>query len=132
MNAADDIKIEFRGGRWYADTHDGFDGTAQGYGYKTKQSLLKARWFFLNKAQIQAGQSQAKMWLKANSDAKSKLDEFLDDLDYWVDDAKEGGKGPSLKRFLEEYREDFGSAPWFQEIEQDTALGKSVWKLVCD
>ena len=28
--------------RWFVETNDGFDGTAQGYGYKTPQAVYKA------------------------------------------------------------------------------------------
>ena len=35
--------------RWFTKTEDGFDGTAQGYGYKTPKKLYAAYWFFKNK-----------------------------------------------------------------------------------
>jgi len=33
--------------RWFVETEDGFDGTAQGYGFKSPQALYKCIWLFL-------------------------------------------------------------------------------------
>lgn len=132
MNEKDDFKVEFRSDRWYADTTDGLDGTAQGYGYKTEQSLRKARWFFLNKSKIVEGQNSAKEWLRANPEAKAQLNAFTGNEDIWLQDLKNGGSGLTFGQSLDEHRVDHGAAPWFQALENDAPLAKSVWKFVMD
>ena len=132
MKTVDDIQIEERNGRFYAKTNDKFDGSANGYGYKTKQALMKARWYFLNKSIIDANKDKARAWLNENKEAKSKLNSWLDDVDYWIDDCKDHGVGPSLKRFLEEHQEDFGQSQWFKTLSDDKEFGKIVWRWVFD
>src|SRR5439155_1315964 len=99
---------------------DGFDGTAQGYGYKTKQNLLKARWYFLNQDKIRAAQNEAQEWLKANPEAAQKLNEYTseDNLLY----SHKDGEEVSLRTFLDAYRESEGTAAWFLELEENPDL----------
>jgi hypothetical protein len=132
MKSVDDIQIEERNGRFYAKTDDKFDGSANGYGYKTKQALIKARWYYLNKATIDADKERARAWLNENKEAKSMLNSWLDDTDYWFYDCKDGGDGPSLKRFLAEHEEESGQSQWFKTLSEDKEFGKIVWRWVLD
>lgn len=132
MKPVDEIEIEERKGRFFAKTDDRFDGTANGYGYKSKQSLLRARWYFLNKPLIEARNKKARAWLKAHPEAKSRLNSWLEDMDYWLYDAKDGGDGPSLGRFFSEHEEEYGDRDWFLALKGDEELGEIVWRWVFD
>lgn len=75
--------------RWFAETEDGFDGTAQGYGYKTKQKLMKAYWYYQNRHKIKAKQNEAKKLVRDHPDLKRALKIFFDS-DNCLDAAKNG------------------------------------------
>ena len=64
--------------RYFGKTDDGFDGTAQGYGYKSIEKLNKAYWFFKNKDKINANKNKAKRFLKDNLDVKKCLLNYFD------------------------------------------------------
>ena len=52
--------------RYFAETDDGFDGTAQGYGYKSMEKLQKAYWYYKNKDKIRAKKKEARRFLREN------------------------------------------------------------------
>lgn len=68
--------------RYFAKTDDGFDGTAQGYGFKSRQKLEKAYWFFKNKDKINAKKAQAKKFLKEHPEIKRLLDSYFSEQNY--------------------------------------------------
>jgi hypothetical protein len=84
---ADDMEIETRmvldgdGNntiRYFTKTDDGFDGTAQGWGYKTKEKLMKAYWFHQNRHKINGLKSDAKKFLTENPKIKKILSKYFD------------------------------------------------------
>ena len=52
--------------RWFVETNDGFDGTAQGYGYKTPQAVYKAYAYFKSKDQREQNDKEVKQFLIDN------------------------------------------------------------------
>ena len=68
--------------RYFAKTDDGFDGTAQGYGYKSIEKLKKAHWFYKNKGKLKTLENEAKKFLKENPDIKKLLKEYFSDDNY--------------------------------------------------
>jgi len=75
--------------RWFAETGDGFDGTANGYGFKTPGAAHRAYYYFLNKSKFKEQKQDVKKWLNENIDAKGVLDTYFSD---WcsLDRAKNG------------------------------------------
>ena len=64
--------------RWFVETNDGFDGTAQGYGYKSPQSLYKAYHYFKNKNKYKKNNQEIKTFLKNNPDIKNEFEKYFD------------------------------------------------------
>jgi hypothetical protein len=87
----DDIEFPNYETRYFADKKDGFDGTAQGYGYKSKQKLMIAYWYSQNKGKIKSLKSETKKFMKDNSDVKKLLDIYFDDQNclYYAKDNEE-------------------------------------------
>ncbi|MBX8638545.1 MAG: hypothetical protein KIY11_09355, partial [Thermoplasmata archaeon] len=52
--------------RYFAETGDGFDGTTQGYGYRSMEKLNKAYWYFKNRNRLEGEKGSAKKLLKDN------------------------------------------------------------------
>jgi len=50
-----------------------FDNTAQGYGYKSEESLQRAYWFFKNKNRLFSENNEAKRFLNENVEIKNEL-----------------------------------------------------------
>ena len=63
--------------RWFVETGDGFDGTAQGYGYKSPQALHKAYAYFKNRKHPKKA-SGVKEFLRDNADVKTICDLYFD------------------------------------------------------
>ncbi len=63
--------------RYFANSKDGFDGTAQGYGYKSKHKLYKAYYFHKNKSKYKQRDSELKSFLKEHPDVKKLLRAYL-------------------------------------------------------
>ena len=85
--------------RYFAKTDDKFDGTAQGYGFKSRQKLEKAYWFFKNKDKINAKKAQAKKFLKEHPGIKKLLDNYFseDNILYALKDGEEMDMDTFLK-----------------------------------
>jgi hypothetical protein len=69
--------------RFFAKTDDHFDGTAQGYGYKSIEKLNKAYWFYKNKGKLKKLEREAKKFLKENPDIKKLLNEYFSENN-WI------------------------------------------------
>jgi hypothetical protein len=63
--------------RYFADTGDSFDGTAQGYGFRTIAKLYKAYWFFKNRPRLEALRLEARTFLRENPRAAAALREYF-------------------------------------------------------
>jgi len=61
------------------DRIDGFDGTAQGWGYKTKQALHKAFSYHQNRHKIAANAVEAKQFLGDNPDVVKIIAAYMDE-----------------------------------------------------
>jgi hypothetical protein len=64
--------------RWFVETNDGFDGTAQGHGFKTKKAVYKAYYYFKNKDKIMAKANEARKFLAENPDVRKILKKYMD------------------------------------------------------
>lgn len=90
--------------RYFAKTDDRFDGTAQGYGFKSRQKLEKAYWFFKNKDKINTRKSQAKRFLKEHPEIKKLLDDYFSDQNYLY--ALKDGENIDMDTFMKSLEED--------------------------
>jgi hypothetical protein len=106
--------------RWFVETNDGFDGTAQGYGFKTPQAVYKAYAYFKSKGKRQTEASRMKQFLKDNPDIKAALKNYLD-AD-WAMDRYKDGEPTSIENMLEYIAEDQ------PEVVQKLNDNKSIWK----
>lgn len=77
--------------RYFAKTDDGFDGTAQGYGYKSIEKLKKAYWFYKNKGKLKQNKNKAKKFLKNNPDINYLLKDYFN-VDNMICALKDGEK----------------------------------------
>lgn len=100
----EDYGQEVKENRWFVETNDGFDGTAQGYGYKTPQSLYKAYGYFKNKNSRKNDEKLVKKFLNENLDVKTILNSYLDP-DWWIDREKDGDP-TSIEDMIETYKEE--------------------------
>lgn len=106
--------------RWFVETNDGFDGTAQGYGFKTPQAVYKAYAYFKSKDKKKADTGRIKQFLKDNPDVKAALNNYLD-AD-WVKDRYLDGEPNSIENMLEHIAEDQ------PEVAKKLNDNKNIWK----
>jgi hypothetical protein len=74
--------------KWFVETDDGFDGTADGYGYNSPQKLYNAYWYFKNKSKSTSLRREVYNFLKENPDIKQIIDDYMD-LDWQLDRLKD-------------------------------------------
>lgn len=79
MKKVEKLKLTKKNGRWFTETNDRFDGTAQNYGYKTPRGLYRAYYYFLNKNKFAKQRQEIKHFLEINSDIKTVLDNYFDE-----------------------------------------------------
>lgn len=106
--------------RWFVETNDGFDGTANGYGYKTPQAVYKAYAYFKSKDKRNQETNTIKQFLVDNLDVKKALKNYLD-ADWAIDRMKDG-EPTSIENMLE-YLED--DEP---ELVKKLKDNKHLWK----
>ena len=107
--------------RWFVDTNDGFDGTANGYGYKTPQAVYKAYAYFKNKDKREEETNTVKQFLKENPDINAVLNNYLD-ADLIIDRIK-NGEPTSIENMLE-YLKDR------PEVVKKLNDNKHLWKAI--
>jgi hypothetical protein len=109
-----------RGDRWFVETKDGFDGTANGYGFKTPQAVYKSYAYFKSKDQRAQQDKDVKNFLKENSDVKEVLDAYLseDECFYRMKDQE-----PTSVANLLDYLEDESVAEKIKTLEP-------LWKAI--
>lgn len=90
--------------RYFTEKKDGFDGTAQGYGYKSKQKLMKAYWFHKNKHKINGLKNETKVFLKENPKIKQLLNNYFDVENCF--DACKCGETLTFKTFMDDIEND--------------------------
>lgn len=111
--------------RYFGKTDDGFDGTAQGYGYKSKEKLEKAYWFYKNKNKINAKKNKAKKFLKENPQIKRLLDNYFSAQNHLY--AFKDGEKLTMESFLEVLKQEGNF-----EIIQKLNNNKDIWKSLLD
>jgi len=111
--------------RYFGKTDDSFDGTAQGYGYKSKEKLEKAYWFYKNKDKINAKKNKAKKFLKENPQIKSLLNNYFSAQNYVY--AFKDGEEITMESFLEMLREE----GYFEDIKKLND-NKDIWRNLLD
>ena len=63
--------------RWFTQTDDGFDGTSQGFGFKSAKNLYKAYYYFLNRDKYQSLEEEVIEFLKTNPYIKKIMDMYM-------------------------------------------------------
>ena len=111
--------------RYFGKTDDSFDGTAQGYGYKSKEKLEKAYWFYKNKDKINVKKNKAKKFLKENPQIKSLLNNYFSAQNYVY--AFKDGEEITMESFLEMLREE----GYFEDIKK-LIDNKDIWRNLLD
>lgn len=111
--------------RYFGKIDDGFDGTAQGYGYKSKEKLEKAYWFYKNKDKIKAKKNKAKKFLKDNPNIKRLLDNYFSAQNYVY--AFKEGEEFTMESFLETIKEE-GNFEVIQKLNDN----KDIWRNLLD
>jgi len=110
--------------RWFAKTDDGFDGLAQGWGYKSKQKLMKAYWYHQNKHKINHLKITTKTFLKDNPSIKKMLSGYFS-VDNIFRSLKEGDS-LSMKTFVDDLRREGGN----DEIITILNRNKHLWNTI--
>jgi len=117
-----DDHFETKETRWFAETNDNFDGTAQGYGYKSPQAVYKAYNYFKNKNKYKNEANIVKKWLKANPDINNALEAYFDPQEcLWREKDQEP---TSIEDFVEMMQEE---SP---EIANKMLDQKHLWKAI--
>jgi hypothetical protein len=112
--------------RWFAKTNDGFDGTAQGWGYKTKEKLMKAYWFYQNRHKINDMKIETKKFLTENPKIKRILSNYFsveNELD-----ALKNGESLSFESLMEDLNDDDWIIENKTEIIEILNKNKHLWK----
>ncbi len=117
-----------RTNRWFAKTNDGFDGTAQGWGYKSKQKLIKAYWFHQNRHKINGLKSEAKKLLAENPKIRKILSDYFD-IDNVVY-AMKCNESLSFKTFMTALNNDKWNIENKAEIIEILNKNKHLWKTI--
>lgn len=104
IDKSEEYGVPVKEARWFVETNDGFDGTAQGYGYTSPQALYRAYAYFKSKDQRKSHTDKVKQFLKDNPDVLASLKEYMDE-DRWLRRAKEG-EPCSVENMLEYITED--------------------------
>ena len=113
--------------RWFVETNDGFDGTANGYGYKSPQKLYKAYWYFKNKDKFKSLRKEVIKFLKENPDIKQIIDDYMDpdwQLDRWKDN--EPTSIPDLIELIEHYDDMSEKEKIIEKLNDVEHLWKSI------
>jgi len=113
--------------RWFVETNDGFDGTANGYGYKSPQKLYKAYWYFKNKDKFKSLRKEVTKFLKENPDIKQIIDDYMDvdwQLDRWKDN--EPTSIPELMELIEHYDDLLEKEKIIEKLNDVEHLWKSI------
>ena len=108
--------------RWFVETNDGFDGTANGYGYKTPQAVYRAYSYFKNKDQRKAEFKIVQKFLKDNPDVRKMINNYMD-AD-WVIDRQKDGEDSTIKNMIEIMKEKYPKV--VEKLEEN----KNLWKLL--
>lgn len=112
--------------RYFGKTEDSFDGTAQGYGYKSIEKLQKAYWFYKNKDKINARKGKAKSFLKDNPLIKKLLDDYFCEQNYLY--AAKDGEDINMKTFLAMLEQEGNH----QEVIDKMNENEDIWKNLLD
>ena len=123
-----DAEIGITDTRYFAKTDDKFDGTAQGFGFKSREKLEKAYWFFKNKDKINAKKAQAKKFLKEHPEIKKLLDDYFSDKNYLY--ALKDGEDIDMNTFLKALKEDDETN--HQEVIKLLNDNKELWINILD
>jgi len=107
--------------RFFAEEADpGFDGTANGYGFKSVEKLKKSYWFFQNKDRLKNLEMEAKDFLKQNPDVKQILNDYFD-ADWCIDRFCDGEEA-TIENLIEDFKEDH------PELVEKLLNAKHLWK----
>lgn len=79
IDKSEDYGVPVKETRWFVETNDGFDGTANGYGYKTPQAIYKAYAYFKSKDQRKQKGQEIKQFLAANPDIVAVCEAYFDE-----------------------------------------------------
>lgn len=114
--------------RWFVETNDGFDGTAQGYGYKTPQAVYKAYNYFLNKHKYAKQKKQVKQWLKDNADVAAAFKEYFHETNclYRAKDREP----TSVENLIKSIRDDQPEV--VKKLNANKELWKQLMRYYCD
>lgn len=117
-----DDHFETKETRWFAETNDNFDGTAQGYGYKSPQAVYKAYHYFKNKNKYKNNAKNVKTFLNDNPDINNALEQYFDPQEcLWRDKDREP---TSIEHFVETMQEEN------PEIANKMLDQKHLWKAI--
>ena len=120
IDKSEEYGVPVKETRWFVETNDGFDGTAQGYGFKTPQAVYKAYAYFKSNDKRKADIKQVKQFLKDNPEVRTALNNYLD-AD-WAKDRFIDGEPTSIENMLEYVAEDC------PEVSKKLNENKSIWK----
>lgn len=114
--------------RYFAETDDGFDGTAQGHGYRSVEKLKKAYWFYKNRGRLSALKGEAKKFLRENQDVANAVRDYFTAQNALY--AFKEGTRLSWEGLVEELERSPDSAPVADKIRQNQRLWKSIEALI--
>ncbi len=112
--------------RYFADSSGGFDGTAQGWGYKSIEALKKAFWYSRHRSEFKHRENMARKFLKNNPEVRELLGQYFSEgnmLDSWKD-----GEELTLEGLIDEVRRENPSNA--QEIIRLLEEAKPLWKYI--
>ncbi len=118
--------------RYFAETGDGFDGTTQGYGYRSMEKLNKAYWYFKNRNRLEGEKGSAKKLLKDNRALAKLLRDYFSADNYLY--ALKGGETLSVQSLIEDLKqyERPDKLELIAKLESNRPLWRALERLVGD
>ncbi|MBX8636697.1 MAG: hypothetical protein KIS30_08690 [Thermoplasmata archaeon] len=118
--------------RYFAETGDGFDGTAQGYGYRSMEKLNKAYWYFKNRNRLEGEKGSAKKLLKDNRALAKLLRDYFSADNYLY--ALKDGETLSVQSLIEDLKqyERPDKLELIAKLESNRPLWRALERLVGD
>ena len=116
--------------RYFAETDDGFDGTAQGYGYRSMEKLNRTCWYFKNRNRLDSEKGNARKLLKDNPVLTEILNDYFSADNYVY--AFKDGETLSMQSLIDSLRHEEGpdKLDVIAKLEANRSLWRALEKLV--
>ncbi|MGI0132261.1 MAG: hypothetical protein ACREDK_04105 [Thermoplasmata archaeon] len=108
--------------RYFAETGDGFDGTAHGHGFRSLEELRRTYWFFMNRGRLEGLRSEARGLLRKNPTVAAAIRNY-----FTAENAIYAWKEGETLSFLSFVR-DLEGTPGMEEVLAVLKAHQRLWR----